>query len=83
MSTIGLDKFMAVYEKHLRVSHQERPADYVYPTSEIPVVLHRMRAAIERGSMSKDSPAFKRTCKELGIAHTYKAIAAYIAPEAL
>lgn len=74
-----LDTFMAVYERHLRAAHAEHPDEYRYSAEEIPAVLVRMRAAIARGSMSKDSVAFRRTCKELGIAHTFKAIAAYLA----
>lgn len=73
-----LDTFMEVYERHLRAAHKADPGIYAYPESEIPTVLVRMRAAIAKGSMSKDSPAFKRTCKELGIKHTYQAIAEYI-----
>ena len=65
----ALDRFMAVYERHLRAAHTANPSEYCW----------RMRDAIARGSMSKDSPAFKATCKELGIKHTYTAIREYLA----
>jgi hypothetical protein len=74
----NLDNFMVVYEKHMRAVHSERPEEYLYPASEIPIVLGKMRAAIERGSMNKNSLSFTRTCKELGIKHTYAAIKDYI-----
>jgi thermostable 8-oxoguanine DNA glycosylase len=34
----------------------------------------KMIAALERGSYNKDSKAIKRTCKEIGIRYTYRAI---------
>ena len=79
----GLDRFMVVYERHLREAHAANPAEYRWPIEELPTVLGRMREAIARGSMSKDSPAFKRTCKELGIKYTYTAIREYVAMPAV
>ena len=76
---MSLDRFMSIYEKHLYRTRSLAPQDYAWPESEFSAVLARMRVAIARGSMNKDSPAFKATCKELGISHTYKAIAAFIA----
>jgi hypothetical protein len=73
-----LDNFMVVYEKHLRNVHKERPEEYAYPESELPTVLRKMRAAIANGTMNKNSLAFRRTCTELGIPYTYKAIAEFI-----
>lgn len=51
---------------------------YGWPASEAPTVAAKMRAAWERGTGSKDGDAFKATCKQLGISHTYKAINAYL-----
>lgn len=75
----ALDRFMAVYERHLRAAHTANPSEYRWPIETLPTVLGRMRDAIARGSMNKDSPAFKATCKELGIKHTYTAIREYLA----
>jgi hypothetical protein len=75
---MSLDTFMSVYERHLRAAHTSCPEQYKWPLSELPQVLQRMRIAIQKGSMNKDSHAFKATCKELGIKHTYIAIALYI-----
>jgi alpha-D-ribose 1-methylphosphonate 5-triphosphate synthase subunit PhnI len=68
--------FMEVYEEKL--IEARRRGDYEWPESELPQVLARMRAAIERGTANKDGPAFKATCKALGIKHTYQAINSFI-----
>lgn len=52
---------------------------YRWPASDAPNVAAKMREAWERGTGSKDGDAFKATCKQLGISHTYKAINAYLA----
>jgi hypothetical protein len=70
--------FFEEYSKQLEFSIKEDPENYAYSVNELPQVLERMRAAIERGSFNKDSPTFKRTCKALGIKHTYKAIDEFI-----
>jgi len=68
------DKFVSVYRAHLTRLRRENHKDYAWPLEDLPVVLDRMEAGIRRGSASKDGPAFRATCKELGIPHTYKAI---------
>lgn len=70
--------FMDEYAKQLRVSIEVNPQDYAWSVAEFDTVLARMRLAIERGSFNKDTPAFKRTCKALGIKHTYTAIREFI-----
>lgn len=74
----ALDTFMAIYAAQLEASMRSFPDDYAYGLGELPKVLERMRSAVTRGSFNKDSPAFRKTCKELGIKHTYKAIAEYL-----
>ena len=69
----------AVYAEELAKARDRYQADYVWPASDLPLVVQRMNAAIDRMSFNKDSPAWKATCKRLGIAHTYKAIRAYLA----
>jgi hypothetical protein len=39
----------------------------------------KMTNSLQAGTANKDGDGIKRTCKELGIAYTYKAIAAYFA----
>lgn len=68
------EKFLEIYKKNLRKSHEENPQDYAWPISELENVFKRMSDAIERGSFNKDSKAFKQTCKELKIKHTYRDI---------
>lgn len=73
-----LDRFMLVYEKHLKDCVSKYPSEYAWNIADLPLVVGRMYDAIVGGTFSKDSIAFKLTCKELGIKHTYKAIAEYI-----
>lgn len=90
MNKKKLAEFEKVYFKHLSTAVLEHPEDYpwAYGPTEIrgnlySKVLDRMSvlqvadkmiAAVERGSFNKEGHAFKATCKELGIKHTYKAI---------
>lgn len=74
----NLMKFKLTYFKHLALCRIETPSQYAWSESELPQVISRMNKAIEAGSFNKDSDAFKRTCKELGIKHTYKAIKNYV-----
>ena len=39
---------------------------------------YKMMAAFEKGSANKDGKGIRRTCKALGIKHTYKAINAFL-----
>lgn len=70
-------KFSEVYTKNLEKAVRERPDQYNWPVANVPTVAAKMLAAVDRGSHNKDSLAFKWTCKELGIRHTYKAIEEY------
>ena len=77
---MNIDKFMTVYEKHLEQCVTELPDRYAWVGKlTVRVVVDRMRPAIVGGTFDKGSEAFKRTCKELGIKHTYKAIKAFLA----
>lgn len=49
---------------------------YSWPADQAATVAAKMRAAWPNSS--KDGVAFKATCKAIGIAHTYKAINAYL-----
>jgi hypothetical protein len=70
----NLEKFLTTYRQNLILSHSENPATYAWPISEFETVFERIKAAIIKGSFNKDSLAFKKTCKTLGIKHTYAAI---------
>ena len=54
--------------------------EYAYSASRItPEALARkMTIGLDCGTANKDGEAIKRTCKALGIAHTYKAIRTYL-----
>jgi len=66
--------FKDTYRKHLKALRLEQPDYFVWPIEDLEIVTDRMLDAIDAGSFNKDSLSFKRTCKELGIPHTYKAI---------
>jgi hypothetical protein len=72
------DQFIETYKQELIRSHNADPTSYAWPLSELDAVFERMRIAILRGSFNKDSVAFRRTCKRLGIKHTYRDIKAFI-----
>lgn len=76
----NLDNFMTIYEKHLTQCLAEEPDRYAWVGKlTVRIVVDRMRPAIVGGTFDKRSEAFKRTCNELGIKHTYKAIKAFLA----
>lgn len=59
----------------------EHDPDYIYAKEtckDIKVLAHQIVIGLVSGAASKDGKAVKLTCKKLGIAHTYKAIRAFI-----
>ncbi len=70
--------FIDVYSEELAKAHAARPDLYAFPASQLPAVLARMTAAIERGSYNHDSPTFKATARKLGIKSTRTAIETFI-----
>lgn len=72
--------FCAEYDKHFRAAHKLNPQNYP-PNMDVEATLIRCHGAIANGTMSKDGPAFKETCKELGIKNTWKAIDAFLGPK--
>ena len=73
-----LNQFMAAYEPALKTAVINHPDEYTWPIDHLPVVVARMRAAIEHNSFSNDGFAFKGACKALGIKCTYKAISQFL-----
>jgi hypothetical protein len=71
-------RFAELYRANLHRAVTECPQDYAYIAGKVDTVADKMLAAIERGSANKDGYAFKQTCKQLGIPHTYKAINAFL-----
>lgn len=70
--------FVDVYSEELTKAHAANPVLYAFPASQLPAVITRMTAAIERGSFNHDSPTFKATAKRLGIKPTRTAIETFI-----
>ena len=74
----NLERFAKAYRKHLKEAVTADPQNYAYAADRTDIIADRMLAALEKKTASKDGYAFKKTCKELGIKHTYQAIYAYL-----
>jgi hypothetical protein len=72
------NRFRTVLAKHYTVLYATDP-EYAYAKAKrTPEDLaDRMSANLLTGSANKDGEGIKRTCKELGIKQTYKAIREY------
>lgn len=70
--------FKQTYAEQLEYAHRMNPEEYFWPIEELPLVLSRINAAIDKGSFNKDGKAFKATCKILKIKHTYRDIENFI-----
>jgi len=77
----NFERFAEAYRRNIRRARERFPDQYVWPIEQVEMIADRMLAAVQRGSANKDSHAFKWTCKELGIKHTYKAINKFIKQE--
>ena len=77
----NLDTFMKVYEEKLRQIVRDNPKEYHYGEGSVPGVVAKMRAAIVRGTYSKDGRGFAATTKALGIKNTYAAIKEFISKQ--
>lgn len=80
LDILELDKnnvcaFLETYKKHYLQCRIESPELYMGVSEH---VLARMTRSILKQNFNKDSEGFKRTCKELKIKHTYKAIESYL-----
>jgi len=76
--------FLAAYTEELERAMREHPEDYgTTQRDNTPEARAKFAAhfvpGLASGKSSKDGRAVKATCRRLGIAHTYKAIAAYFA----
>jgi hypothetical protein len=54
---------------------------YQWPLAELPNVVRKMMLSFALGSYSKDGPALKAACKELGVPHTHTGIDHYLRSE--
>ena len=72
----NVDIFKAELVKQYRRLINEGEADYipVFMRMTPEELAEKMIPAFIRGSASKDGKGIQRTCKALGIKHTYKAI---------
>lgn len=71
-------KFLEVYKKNLRDCIKENPDNYRINESNVEDFGERFIIGFMKFKSSKDGMAVKRTCKELGIGYTYKAIEEYL-----
>jgi len=76
---INLDRFHEELTKHYTDLFAADP-EYAYSASRTtPAELARkMTLGLDNGTADKDGEGVRRTCKALGINHTYKAIRAFL-----
>ena len=67
-------RFAAIYEVELRKCVFDHPEQYCYTSSDVAGVAKRMMDACAKRAANVNSPAFKATCKYLGMKSTQKAI---------
>ena len=81
------EKFKGIYEEELGVevtTHSEKhpwlhkPGKTGFGKKTIAEVVDNMITALREKRMNKDTPALKRTCRRVGIKHTYRAIQEYL-----
>ena len=74
------DRFWVAYEVRFRKAAQRSPLDYMCTEGEIPQVVARMRAAVERKGIGGValSPTIRATARGLKIKPTYKGISAFL-----
>ena len=75
--TPNQQRFADLYRKNLHLAVKERPDEYRHIVGNVDNVADKMIEAVKRGTYNKDGFAFRRTCKELGLKHTYAAINSY------
>ena len=73
-----LEQFSKIYADALMECVASYPSEYAYTVADVPRVAYKMSVAFGSGNYNKDSRAVKLTCKQLGIAHTYTAINAFL-----
>lgn len=76
---INLDLFC----KTLALEYQElfKTPEYAFPASRTTpeAMAKKMTLGLDNGTANKDGGGVIRTCKKLGIAHTFKAIRVFLA----
>lgn len=70
-------RFLAVYTEALTETVKAHPEEYAWPVANVPIVVERMAAAMDRGSFNHNSRSYRLTCKRLGIPYTRKSILAF------
>ena len=81
------EKFLTQYLLALRESIDQNPGQYRWYLQDLSLndqnqlvrdFAAKMVTALKKGEADKDSPTVKKTCKSLGIRHTYKAIELFL-----
>lgn len=57
------EAFRAAYALELARQHNAHPETYLWPVENLPAIVDKMMAALERGGANIDSPAIKAACK--------------------
>ena len=77
------EAFRRAYMIELARQHALKPETYVWPISELPTIVDKMLAALERGGANIDSPAIKAACKTCGFKPGIQRIKDFLAKESL
>ena len=77
------DRFQTTLAGHYAELFASKPDEYAYAASlHTPESLAaKMTASMAADNANKDGEGIKRTCKSLGIKHTYAALRAYFAAD--
>lgn len=84
----AFDRFFHAYVINLDDAMQSHPSDYglgehgrEYSPHLAAITANSMRKGFLAGTFNKDGCAVRMTCRELGIKHTYKAIAEFFSDD--
>jgi len=77
----NLEKFIAELTKQYAALYESDPATYSMAKARYsPAALaEKMAMGLKKRDANKDGKGIKRTCKTLGVKHTYSAIETYLA----
>jgi hypothetical protein len=73
------EQFIRLFKTNLRQSQQSRPELYTWSYDQFNLVFSRFEQAFKnRKGYPKKGLAIEKTCKDLGLKNTYKAINAFL-----
>lgn len=77
-SRTNFELFQAALQRHYEALCKDPSHAWRYSMTPPTTLAAKMTAALQGGTADKAGEGIRRTCKELGLPHTYKAIEAYL-----